>query len=43
MAPHRAAGRNGASLGAMSKKTNKRKIKARKKKANHGRRPNAGR
>jgi len=27
----------------MSKKTNKRKIKARKKKANHGRRPNAGR
>jgi hypothetical protein len=27
----------------MSKKTNKRKIKARRKKANHGRRPNAGR
>ena len=28
---------------AMSKKTNKRKIRARRKKANHGRRPNAGR
>jgi len=27
----------------MSKKTNKRKIKARKNKANHGRKPNAGR
>jgi len=27
----------------MSKKTNKRKIRARRKKANHGRRPNAGR
>jgi len=27
----------------MSKKTNKRKIKARRNKANHGKRPNAGR
>ena len=27
----------------MSKKTNKRKIKARRKKANHGKKPNAGR
>jgi len=27
----------------MSKKTSKRKIRARRKKANHGRRPNAGR
>jgi hypothetical protein len=27
----------------MSKKTNKRKIRARRKKANHGKRPNAGR
>jgi len=27
----------------MSKKTNKRKIKARKSKANHGTKPNAGR
>jgi len=31
------------SVGAMSKKTNKRKIKARKSKANHGTKPNAGR
>lgn len=31
------------SLAAMSKKTNKRKTKARKNKANHGSRPNAGR
>ena len=30
-------------LGTMSKKTNKRKIKARRKKANHGKKPNAGR
>jgi hypothetical protein len=28
---------------AMSKKTNKRKIRARRKKANHGKRPNVGR
>ncbi|MGQ0743401.1 MAG: 50S ribosomal protein bL37 [Acidimicrobiales bacterium] len=28
---------------SMSAKTNKRKIRARRKKANHGRRPNAGR
>jgi len=27
----------------MSKKTNKRKIRCRRKKANHGKRPNAGR
>jgi len=27
----------------MSKKTNKRKIKSRRKKANHGKKPNAGR
>jgi len=27
----------------MSKKTNKRKIKARRNKANHGKKPNAGR
>jgi hypothetical protein len=27
----------------MSKKTNKRKMKARRKKANHGKKPNAGR
>jgi hypothetical protein len=27
----------------MSKKTNKRKLKARRKKANHGKKPNAGR
>jgi len=27
----------------MSKKTNKRKIRSRRKKANHGKRPNAGR
>jgi len=27
----------------MSKKTNKRKLKAKKKKANHGSKPNAGR
>jgi len=27
----------------MSKKTNKRKINARRKKANHGKKPNAGR
>jgi len=27
----------------MSKKTNKRKIKAKRNKANHGKRPNAGR
>ena len=37
--PFRAPG----SVGAMSKKTNKRKIKARKSKANHGTKPNAGR
>jgi hypothetical protein len=30
-------------LATMSKKTNKRKIKARRKKANHGKKPNAGR
>jgi hypothetical protein len=29
-------------VGAMSKKTSKRKIRARKNKANHGKRPNAG-
>jgi len=29
--------------GLMSKKTNKRKINARRKKANHGTKPNAGR
>ena len=30
-------------VGNMSKKTKKRKIKARRNKANHGKRPNAGR
>jgi hypothetical protein len=30
-------------LALMSKKTNKRKIRCRRKKANHGKRPNAGR
>jgi hypothetical protein len=41
--PQPEARRLGTNLGAMSKKTNKRKVKARRKKANHGRRPNAGR
>ena len=32
-----------ATLPAMSKRTNKRRLRARRKKANHGRKPNAGR
>ena len=32
-----------ATEGTMSKKTTKRKLKARRNKANHGKRPNAGR
>jgi hypothetical protein len=35
--------RTGKLCGLMSKKTNKRKINARRKKANHGTKPNAGR
>ena len=36
-------GRGPVPSAAMSKKTDKRKIKARRNKANHGRKPNAGR
>ena len=35
--------RTGSTVAAMSKKTAKRKIRSRRKKANHGKRPNTGR
>ncbi|MGH9181250.1 MAG: hypothetical protein ACRD0Q_07340 [Acidimicrobiales bacterium] len=43
MAGRRRRAGAGLTLSPMSKKTNKRRIRARRKKANHGRRPNAGR
>ena len=42
-ASHRGISGSGRPVASMSKKTTKRKIKARRNKANHGRKPNAGR